>query len=254
MKQDGQLSGWPMFGMGTLKATSIRDQEFQKEVKLVFLSILVGMVGGFGAIVFRSLVEGAREGFDLLKVLVPFLPEPLLIIATPTLGGLLCGFIVSRYAKEAKGHGVPEIISAVNFYGGKIRYRVPFVKIIASAITIGSGGSAGSEGPIAQIGGGFGSLIGQLFDLDSEERKLLVISGTSAGIAAIFNAPLGGILFGMEVIRRDKKSVSPFPLIMATVVGTTVSQLYFGDHSVFEFTNIDITSLQSISNLHLFIL
>ncbi len=135
-----------------------------------------------------------------------------------------------------------------------MRYRVPFVKIIASAITIGSHGSAGSEGPIAQIGGGFGSLVGQVFELKAEERKLMVISGTSAGIAAIFNAPLGGILFGMEIIRRDHRHISPFPFIMATFIGTTVSRLVLGENSVFEFPDLKITGLQTVLNTHNFIL
>ncbi|RMG27334.1 MAG: CBS domain-containing protein [Methanobacteriota archaeon] len=230
----------------------INDEEFIEEIKLVFLASLVGMVGGLGAIVFRLFVEYTKEIFTLLAE-YSHTNNTLATILIPTLGGLLCGWVVTKYASEAKGHGVPEIIDSVNLQGGNMRYRVPFVKIIASAITIGSHGSAGSEGPIAQIGGGFGSLVGQVFDLKPEERKLMVISGTSAGIAAIFNAPLGGILFGMEIIRRDRKQISPFPLIMATFIGTTVARLVLGDQSVFEFPDLEITGLQTLMNTHNFI-
>ena len=135
-----------------------------------------------------------------------------------------------------------------------MRYRVPFVKIIASAITIGSGGSAGNEGPIAQIGGGFGSMIGEFFSLKVEERKIMVIAGTSAGIAAIFNAPIAGILFGVEIIRRDKKMFTPFPLIMATVVGTTVTEAYYGPDPIISFPVITMSITQILFNVHFFIL
>lgn len=236
-----------------LTPSGMKNPEFKEEAKLVFLASIVGIVGGLGAIVFRFFVESTR---DLLDFLAEYsqIDNSFATILIPTIGGLVCGWIVFRFASEAKGHGVPEIINSVNLEGGNMRYRVPFVKIIASAVTIGSHGSAGSEGPIAQIGGGFGSLVGQIFELDPENRKLMVISGTSAGIAAIFNAPLGGILFGMEVIRRDRRQISPFPLIMATFIGTTVARLVLGDQSVFEFPELEISVLQTILNSHLFIL
>ncbi len=236
-----------------LRAPGLQDDGFREELRLITIASVVGIVGGIGAVVFRKVVESTKEIFHLIFNGIPFLSDEINTVLVPTIGGLICGWIVFTYASEAKGHGVPEIIESVNLQGGKMRYRVPFIKIIASAITIGSGGSAGSEGPIAQIGGGFGSMVGQYFNLKPEERKLMVISGTSAGIAAIFNAPLGGILFGIEIIRRDKKQFSPFPLIMATVIGTTVSQLILGDKSVFEFPDLDATINQIVFNIPFFL-
>ena len=236
-----------------LRAPGLQDDGFREELRLITIASVVGIVGGIGAVVFRKVVESTKEIFHLIFNGIPFLSDEINTVLVPTIGGLICGWIVFTYASEATGHGVSEIIESVNLQGGKMRYRVPFIKIIASAITIGSGGSAGSEGPIAQIGGGFGSMVGQYFNLKPEERKLMVISGTSAGIAAIFNAPLGGILFGIEIIRRDKKQFSPFPLIMATVIGTTVSQLILGDKSVFEFPDLDATINQIVFNIPFFL-
>ncbi len=198
------------------------------------LSIIVGIVGGLGAVVFRILIDWA----NLVLVRYPiglFGDSVIRTLLSPTIGGIIVGSMIYFIAKEAKGHGVPEIIYSVNKEGGRMRYRVPFVKILASAITIGSGGSAGREGPIAQIGGGFASLIGQLFSLSQDERKILVISGVSAGIAATFNAPLGGILFGIEIIRRDRQSFSPHPLVISSVVGTTIGEFYLGKNPAFIF-------------------
>src|SRR3970282_238352 len=121
----------------------------------------------------------------------------------PALGGLVSGVIVYLIAPEAEGHGTDAMIEAFHLRGGKIRKRVPFVKIIASALTMGTGGSAGKEGPIAQIGSGVGSTFASLLNLKVRERRILVLAGAAGGIGAIFQAPLGAALFAPEVVYRD---------------------------------------------------
>lgn len=158
---------------------------------------------------------------------VPFL-------LTPIIGGLIVGYLTSKVSKETKGHGVPEVLESVALNNGKMNLRIPFIKIIASATTIGSGGSAGREGPIAQIGAGFASLIGQKLNLSSKELRTLVVSGVAAGIAATFNAPIGGSLFALEVLMGEGGTTGLLiPIIVAAVVGVVVGQLLLGTDPAF---------------------
>jgi CIC family chloride channel protein len=173
------------------------------------LSSLVGFVAGFGAIVFQYLcqwashllldrVAGLRmEGPAGEMVLFSPSASPLKIWLLPVIaagGGLVTGIIVQRFAPEAAGHGTDAAIDAFHRRGGLIRGRVPIVKTIASAITLGSGGSGGREGPIAQIGAGFGSFLAKVLGCRVAERRILLAAGMAAGIAAIFRAPLAGTL------------------------------------------------------------
>jgi len=149
----------------------------------------------------------------------------------PALGGLVSGVIVYLVAPEAEGHGTDAMIDAFHHRGGKIRKRVPFVKIIASAITIGSGGSAGKEGPIAQIGSGFGSAFASLLKLKARERRILVLAGAAGGIGAIFQAPLGAALFAPEVLYRETEFEyeAILPCIVSSITAYAVyTQLYKG--------------------------
>ena len=127
----------------------------------------------------------------------------LILFGLPALGGLVSGILVYPLAPEAEGHGTDAAIAAYHFHDGKIRARVPFVKAIAAAITMGTGGSAGREGPIAQIGAGLGSNIAGWLGLSARQRRTLMIAGMGAGIGAIFRAPLAGALFAAEVLYRD---------------------------------------------------
>jgi chloride channel protein, CIC family len=225
-------------------------QNKDPNVRMILLSSIVGIVGGLAAVLFRFLISSV---YWLLHTSPKgVFPDWLILIAAPTIGGLFVGYLVNKYSSESKGHGVPQIIESVNLKNGKMRFRVPLLKMITASITIGSGGSAGREGPIAQIGGGFGSILGQTLKLKNEEVKDLVICGVSSGIAATFNAPLGGILFGLEVIRRDDRHPNIVPLITASVLGTTVGQFFFEDHPSFIFpTNL---SVNNVSNLPFFII
>jgi CIC family chloride channel protein len=155
------------------------------------------------------------------------------IILLPVLGGLIVGPVIMRFAPETKGHGVPEVMEAVALKGGRIRKRVAFLKVIVSSVTIGSGGSAGREGPIAQIGSTIGSFLGQTFKLEPQDTKLLVVSGLAAGIAGTFNAPLGGALFGLEILFRGIGLFNAMPVILASVIGATTAASYLGQTPAF---------------------
>ncbi len=215
----------------------------QYEVRTLLLATLVGIIGGLGAVAFRLLINFfffILVAFPRVVINGNHTMQQAVTVLSPTIGGLIVGALVYYLASEAKGHGVPEIIEAVNLKNGRMRIRVPFVKIIASAITIGSGGSAGREGPIAQIGGGFASVLAQKMKLSAEESKTMVVAGVSAGIAATFNAPLGGVLFGIEVIRRDLRSFSILPLVTASVIGTAIGDSILGQQPAFIFPLYDL--------------
>src|SRR5262249_31059076 len=126
-----------------------------------------------------------------------------LLLLIPAAGGVASGFLVYGLAPEAEGHGTDAAIAAYHYEGGRMRPRVPLVKILASALTLGTGGSGGREGPIAQIGAGCGSFLGGLMRLRPGERRVLLAAGMGAGVAAIFRAPLAGALFAAEVLYRS---------------------------------------------------
>ncbi len=199
---------------------------------LIFaLAVVVGVVGGLGAIFFRLLIDFNRAVFfDFVLPNFSYYVGGynVGIILIPALGGLLVGPIIFKYARETKGHGVPEVIEAVHLKGGKIRSSVAFIKILVSSITLGSGGSAGREGPIAQIGASFGSIIGSVFFKAKKHVRLMVSCGVAAGISATFNAPLGGAVFAMEVISLRTGLVSAMPILVSAVVGDVVMAGFLG--------------------------
>ncbi|TFG30806.1 chloride channel protein [Candidatus Thorarchaeota archaeon] len=195
-----------------------------RQVKVYSMGALIGVVSGITAVMFRLLILGLNLAF----VTIPSLMGAAGWIVAPILGGLAVAFIVVRYAPEAKGHGVPEVIESYVLKDGKMRLRVPLLKSLASAICIGSGGSCGREGPIAQIGSGVGSAIAGFFKLDKNETKTLLVCGLASGIAATFNAPLGGALFGIEVLAGGIVGFSILPVILASVVATAVANLLVG--------------------------
>ena len=142
------------------------------------------------------------------------------------MGGLLSGLLVFTFAPEAEGHGTDSRDRRLPSKQGQIRPRVPLVKIVASAITIGTGGSGGREGPIAQIGAGFGSLLANLLRLSVADRRILMAAGMGAGIAAIFRAPLAGALFAAEVLYRSPEFEPE--VIMPAAIASVVSYCTFG--------------------------
>lgn len=208
----------------------IQRGDYKKWLFIDILAILAGIGGGVGAIVFRTTLSLAKTLFFetlLPQISINVSNLNLGMIFLPALGGLIVG-LLTRMAPETKGHGVPEVMEAILLRRGKIRKRVAAIKIVASSITISSGGSAGREGPIAQIGAGLGSILGELFKLDAGGMRILVASGLAAGIAGTFNAPLGGALFGLEVLYSGIELLPAIPVILAAVVGAGVASSYFG--------------------------
>jgi len=222
----------------------LRQERARNQVRLLGLAVLVGIVAGLGAILFyvatRSVEHyalgelagyhppvrpaGEVEAPGLVAWDQPFRPWLLLVI--PTIGGILSGWLVYTFAPEAEGHGTDAVIAAYHNRQGLIRPRVPLVKIVASALTIGSGGSGGREGPIAQIGAGFGSLLANLLRLGGKDRRILVAAGMGAGIAAIFRAPLAGALFAAEVLYCSPEFEPE--VIMPAAIASVVSYCTFG--------------------------
>jgi CIC family chloride channel protein len=199
---------------------------------LSLLAIAVGIAGGFGAIIFRGMISFFQNiffggGTPLSNTL------GLLVIIVPAGGGLIVGLLVYFFAREAKGHGVPEVMEAVAMREGKIRPRVAVVKAIASSICIGSGGSVGREGPIIQIGAAVGSATGQKLHLPSGGVKILLACGATAGIAATFNTPVAGVIFSIELILFELKTRSFIPLVIASVTGTIISRIFLGRQPAF---------------------
>jgi CIC family chloride channel protein len=220
-----------MVSVCDLKQRFQLNKDARKWLLLDLLGAVAGIVGGLGAIVFRVTLDFNRWlFFDLLlpKISVYAYGFNWAYIVLPILGGLIIGPIIMKFAPETKGHGVPEIMEAVALKGGKIRKRVAFLKIFASSVTISSGGSAGREGPIAQIGASIGSFIGETLNLDAHEIRLLVVCGLAAGIAGTFNAPLGGALFGMEILYRGIGLFNAIPVIFASVIGAATVSSYYG--------------------------
>ncbi|SKA69723.1 chloride channel protein [Desulfobaculum bizertense] len=211
----------------------------------LFLAIAIGTLSGLGAVLFHHILQGAQYAFyqesgDILGFYGGLARWKLFLL--PALGGLIVGIIVRYGASEAKGHGVPEVMSALTLKGGRIRKRVALVKIIASAVCIGSGGSSGREGPMVQIGSSVGSTLGQLFRVPVMEQRTMVGCGAAAGIAATFNAPIAGTLFALEILVGDFGLSSFSPVVLSSVTATAISRAYWGDLPTFNLPLYEIHS------------
>jgi chloride channel protein, CIC family len=206
---------------------------------LLPLALLVGAGAGGGAVLFRYLIlwftelfTGRSDFSGAGHVASPHFPGlgVFFVVLVPVIGGLIYGPIVDRFAKEARGHGVPEVMLAVAERGGRIRPAVAAVKALASALCIGSGGSVGREGPIVQIGSALGSSAGQLLHLPETRLRLLVACGAAGGIAATFNAPIAGVFFALELILRDFAVESFGAVVLASVMASVIGRSAFGNH------------------------
>ncbi|MBC8549995.1 MAG: chloride channel protein, partial [Candidatus Brocadiales bacterium] len=234
---------------------------------ILILAALVGLTGGYFAIAFRYLIVyvtallGILYGYISIEIhyLALYISEifshqhskdidafiGLQIVymsLIPIIGLMLVAFITNFFAKEAKGHGVPEVMSAVTRKGGVIRPRIVIIKMFVSAITIGSGGSVGREGPIVHIGSAIGSTLGQFFKMSSSAVTVLVGCGAAAGISATFNAPIAGTLFASEVILRDIRITSVSPILISSLVAASVSRAYYGNSPAFIVSHYDLAS------------
>jgi CIC family chloride channel protein len=203
---------------------------------MAVLAVVVGLAAGFGAVGFRYLINffqtltyGGENDLLELVINLPWYNR----VAVPAIGGLIVGPLVYFFAREAKGHGVPEVMEAVALKGGVIRKRVVVVKSLASAISISTGGSVGREGPIVQIGSAIGSVLGQYMKVSADRMRTLVGCGAAAGIAATFNAPIAGSMFALEVILGDFGLATFSPIVISSVVATAVSRAFLGDTPAF---------------------
>ncbi|MDJ0785524.1 MAG: chloride channel protein [Myxococcota bacterium] len=218
----------------------------------VGVAIACGLAGAAGAVVFRLLIRVFQAlFFEGTEGINGVIEEGLLaeagdpreiarelpwqrVIWVPALGGLIVGPLVWFFAREAKGHGVPEVMEAVALRGGIMRTRVVVAKTLASALSIGSGGSVGREGPIVQIGSAIGSVIGQWLRVPPRQLRTIVGCGAAAGISATFNAPIAGALFAVEVIVGDFAVTQFSPIVISAVVATVASRWALGNHPAFE--------------------
>jgi CIC family chloride channel protein len=222
----------------------VRDQiERSPRIAPMVLAAFVGLVSGLGAVGFAELVDFVDWLiFDVvIDDWLSALPAETILIG-PIIGGLLVGPITMRYVREVRGPGVSDVMLAVETAGGRVAPRIALFKPIASALTIGSGGSAGKEGPIVHIGAALGSNVAQALHLSEENVKLLLASGAAAGIAAIFNAPIAGVFFALEVILHRFNTRNFSVIVLASVVATTTAVWLRGDEPVISIPEYELVS------------
>src|SRR5574337_615079 len=199
---------------------------------LVLVAVSIGVATGLGSVGFIQLLKGCTAWFfDGGRWVVPGLGR-YYVLLLPPIGGLIVGPLIVHFAREARGHGVPEVMTALVLRGGRIRRRVALVKILASAITIGSGGSAGREGPMIQIGSSIGSSVAQWLRMPTERVRTLVACGAAGGVAATFNAPIAGAMFALEVLLGQ--FTADFSLVvLSAFAAAVVSRAMLGDFPAF---------------------
>lgn len=238
---------------------------FEYFKKWIIIGTLIGIVAGLGSIVFFLMIQfstqfflGFGAGFvppgenELHSVYSSIAQRPWMFPLITGGGGLLVGLIISKFAPEASGHGTDAVIYAFHNTKGQIRTRIPLIKTLASAVTIGTGGSGGREGPTAQIAAGFGSLLGRLLKLNDEDRRVAVATGLGAGIGSIFKAPLGGALLSTEIFyRRDFEVKALLPALIASITGFVIFGSVFGWSPIFDISNSAIV-FEHLSSLILF--
>jgi chloride channel protein, CIC family len=209
--------------------------------RLSLLAVFVGLITGAGAVLFRALI-GLIHNIAFLgsfavnydaSLFTPPSPWGALVILVPVLGGILVTFLITNFAPEARGHGVPEVMDAIYYKEGVIRPVVALIKSLASALSIGTGAAVGREGPIIQIGAALGSTLGQLIHMAPWQRITLVAAGAGAGIAATFNTPIGGVMFAIELLLPELSARTFLPVALATGTATFIGRIFFGIHPAF---------------------
>jgi CIC family chloride channel protein len=205
---------------------------------LFVIAVIVGAGSGLGAVVFRYLIylftwlatghDQFGQNGDVPSTRLPWLGLGFFVLI-PAIGGIVYGPLIYRYAREARGHGVPEVMVAVAENGGRIRPQVSVVKALASAVCIGTGGSVGREGPIVQIGSALASSLGQWTRMPENRMRILVACGAGGGIAATFNAPITGVFFGVEIILREFSVDAMFTVMLSAMIADAVAIPFLGD-------------------------
>jgi chloride channel protein, CIC family len=210
-------------------------------VRLSLLALVVGIVTGFGAVGFRDLIGLIHNLLFLgqtafrydANLFTPASPWGPFVILVPVIGAVGVTFLVTKFAPEAKGHGVPEVMDAIYYKGGIIRPVVAVVKSLASALAIGSGAAVGREGPIIQIGSALGSTLGQIVHMPAGQRITLVAAGAGAGIAATFNTPIGGVMFAIELMMSEVSVRTFLPVAISTGAATFIERFFLGQQPAF---------------------
>ena len=211
--------------------------------KLVVIGTVVGVAAGLSSYVLVSLIKFLTD--ITIHQASSWIVNKFLVLTLPALGGLITGIITYFYCKEAGGHAVEKVVHSINHENGVIPGRVAIAKTVASAVTIASGGSAGNEGPIIQIGASVGSTLGQFLNVSVKDLKVLVAGGAAGGLASTFNIPLAGVFFTMEVILKDFANAA-FPAVVISSVSASIISRFLLDHEGFlpqltySWSNVDI--------------
>ncbi len=224
-------------------------------IRVAVLAVIVGVAAGFGAVVFRDFIAFVHNlsflgRFSLVYDATKHTLTSHMgawIILVPVAGALVVAFLVSKFAPEARGHGVPEVMDAMYYKRGIIRPLVGGIKAVASSISIGTGGAVGREGPIIQIGASFGSSLSQWLGLKQWQRMTLIACGAAGGIAATFNTPIGGVLFAIELIMPEISVRTLVPVALATGTATAIGRVFFGDHPSFLIPQLQVISSSVLS-------
>lgn len=207
---------------------------------LMLLAVVVGLASGLSAVILSTAVH------KTIELMIHF-QGTVWIILVPGVGAGLSALFLHYWLKDKAGHGVPELIRSASFGGGRVRVDMVFSRLISSFLTVGSGGSAGLEGPIAVSGGAIGSNIGRLFGFNERRRTLLLGYGVAGAVAAIFNAPLTGTIFALEVILGEWSALSILPTIIAAVSATQFSRLVMGNQIAFPFSGFPFQTLDLLA-------
>ena len=234
----------------------VMDGEEIRQLPLAQLSVLalgLGVITGIGAVLFRDLIglihnllfAGQAVVHYDANIFTAAAPWGPLVILVPVVGAVGVTFLVTNFAPEAKGHGVPEVMDAIYYKGGVIRPVVALVKSLASALAIGSGSSVGREGPIIQIGSALGSTLGQIIRMPAGQRIALVAAGAGAGIASTFNTPIGGVMFAIELMMPEVSVETFLPVAIATGTATFVGRWFFGDAPAFHVPPLQVMAVDS---------
>jgi CIC family chloride channel protein len=222
---------------------------------LCALALVIGVMTGFGAVAFRALIafvhnlsyNGTLSFVYNANVMEGPSSFGDFVLLSPVIGGLVVVFLVRRFAPEAKGHGVPEVMDAIFYAHGNIRGTVPVIKALASAISIGSGAAVGREGPIIQIGSALGSAFSKFLGISTRQKITLLSAGAGAGIAAPFNTPLGGVLFALEILLPEVSNRTFLPVVVATAAATTIGRILIGPNPAFAVPNVQFPMVASFN-------
>jgi CIC family chloride channel protein len=239
---------------------SLEPSEAQRSLLLMsLLAVATGIIAGTGAWAFRMMIGLVHNVLFLgdpsfhydANVHTPASPWGWGVILVPVAGSVVVAWLVKNFAPEAKGHGVPEVMDAIYYNEGRIRPRVAIVKSLASAVSIGSGGSVGREGPIVQIGSAFGSTLGQIIRMPAGDRITLIAAGSGAGIAATFNAPLGGIAFALELLLISISARTLLVVSITSCVAILISHQLLGSQPSFYIPALEVPDFASFQPLAL---